>query len=897
MRRLLWLGLVLLLWVPAQAQRVPADKLLVGSLVQTVRYGNYAAAEPILSFLKDLLKADASATDFILAVELLVKTCEGQYATGFALAEKALTRSGASPELVYASKIALAVGGYRAGRPELTDRYLPDALAYAVKQQDFEGDRFMLETLAFQRELEKNPNLPTQVAFQRHDEAWAHLATYKPPEYDCSGTQIWEAADYWFLWMSRASENHALDEELKKHYVSDHQILNGFTETTFKKMRQASSAPIPMFEVNPQYVIGEAESYLTLAEIQLRRGQPERADTAINDAELVLKKMYSATATGLDELNRQLLALEGKALGLPSPPPLGYSLLDGDLSLVKARADILRARVLLASPKTDAQAIARLLREAEAAQQAGRRGQGFLGLKDVRWTQLEALTKLRPKGWEDQAAQLAEAGLKECREVGFRPGEILALTYLGQAKKSTTLLQEAIKLIEAYLQESQSSGARAQYQRTYDLLAELQLQKGEVKAAAETLGRSQQLPAVGLSKNLPKVQALRGQQEALQAERTSRKALGQSTEVVDELIARTKGEFYTELLKIKQDNPKYESMLAIRPVNFAQLQKQIPANTCVIQYFPAEAALYVFVATTTDLKIHKVQVAGEKLTQLITSYRQALMKTQQENDSAAQLYNLLIRPLEGDLSAKEVLAFIPTATLNYLPMPALKAPDGRYLIEKKQCVTIVKAGDLEALGAPPTAARGGVLALGNPDGSLPAAAQEAQAVTAMFPGSQTYLGGEATPDHLVAAGKAGYLHLATHGVLDARDPSNSYLLVAGSEPRLKVPQIFELKLDGVRLVTLSACQTAVGKDNVGAGSELTTLAFAFSVAGSNSVLASLWSVSDESTRELMTAFYAGVKEGLPLSKALQVAQLKLLADPRFKSPFYWAPFVLLGDWR
>lgn len=113
--------------------------------------------------------------------------------------------------------------------------------------------------------------------------------------------------------------------------------------------------------------------------------------------------------------------------------------------------------------------------------------------------------------------------------------------------------------------------------------------------------------------------------------------------------------------------------------------------------------------------------------------------------------------------------------------------------------------------------------------------------------------------------------------------------------RLLVPQIYELKLAGVRLVTLSACQTALGEREP--GSELQTLADAFAVAGTNSVVASFWSVADDSTRTLMVEFYKQLKEGKPLALALNGAQLSLLKNPKFSHPFYWAPFVLIGDWR
>jgi CHAT domain-containing protein len=100
----------------------------------------------------------------------------------------------------------------------------------------------------------------------------------------------------------------------------------------------------------------------------------------------------------------------------------------------------------------------------------------------------------------------------------------------------------------------------------------------------------------------------------------------------------------------------------------------------------------------------------------------------------------------------------------------------------------------------------------------------------------------------------------------------------------------------VDLVTLSACETAIGNKEPD-GTEVTTLAHAFSSAGANTVLASLWSVGDESTKEFMVEFYRQLAAGVSKAEALQSAEVKLLKNPKFARPLYWAPFVLMGDWR
>jgi CHAT domain-containing protein len=95
---------------------------------------------------------------------------------------------------------------------------------------------------------------------------------------------------------------------------------------------------------------------------------------------------------------------------------------------------------------------------------------------------------------------------------------------------------------------------------------------------------------------------------------------------------------------------------------------------------------------------------------------------------------------------------------------------------------------------------------------------------------------------------------------------------------------------------LSACQTALGKAIKGEG--LVGLARAFMYAGAPRVVASLWQVSDLATAELMKKFYRGMlHDRLPPAAALRAAQLEMSSDPRWASPYYWAGFVLQGDWK
>ena len=157
------------------------------------------------------------------------------------------------------------------------------------------------------------------------------------------------------------------------------------------------------------------------------------------------------------------------------------------------------------------------------------------------------------------------------------------------------------------------------------------------------------------------------------------------------------------------------------------------------------------------------------------------------------------------------------------------------------------------------------------------------------------LGSEATSARLRKLDPdTGYMHLATHAELSGSDPRNSYLVMAQGG-RMRASDIYDLDWQGVRLVTLSACKTALQEGTPGAA--ITNLAEAFRVAGGRSVVASLWSVSDDGTEKLMVEFYRALAQGKSLAAALQQAEQATSKTPRFAHPFYWASFTLFGDWR
>lgn len=931
---------------PAQAAASPAavsdDEAVEIFITMPYEFGNFKAAWSICAALRQLIakkvkpeqKAEAEAVYRKLdTLEVFTDTFSGQYARAIARAEQLIPQ--AEGEDQFELHLCALIAGRRSEQPQVVDRHIPPALKFLPTWKDEAQplSLFMVQSLAVEREVQKNPAMTFDQLLKKHDEVWKNLARYpKVVEKSHShGRQLWEGARFWFKEFqdrAAAAPDAATRSRIVAAYEKDFDICFKLALT----YNQVST----VYNTNPEFPLGLFDVLLDSVQAGIDAEKyPEAAERLARVEKALLPKVAEFEQTNVEMEKFLTSALEPLKKDNPDfdLDLLKFSLMEGDLSRLKARFYQLKTRLALAQGKLDPARLEEAqkdLETARVAQALAARGQGSPGLDDPDWDVLRILFSQRPVGWEGEAARLLTPMVESNAKLGYRPGQILALTYQGELKLAqgdktgaVASLKQATELAQKHIVESGGASAsklRARYKRAFDLLTQLQLEAGGKEDAYDTLGRMQQVNAVAGAASvenpeLKQVSTLRGQIDSLEAQIAQGRSQGQATKATEELLAKTKGEFFTALNDIRRQNPKYEAMLAIRPVNFSKQQGSIPEDAALVQYFPADDTLYIFVVTRKDFKIHKVQVRSEELTRLVLEFRNAAITQTTKamatrgaapapgspefvslEESLLKLYAYLFEPVEKDVADKKVIAFIPTGILTYVPYPALARKVGgklEYLAERKQSVTLLKSSDLEQLDNAPAQKKGAVLALGNPDGSLPAATAEVQEIAKIF-GSKPQVGANATSDKVSKAAKGtAYLHLATHGVLDSRDPNASYLLMAGG--RLAIQDIYAMTLPKVRVVTLSACQTALGERNP--GSEFQSLADAFSIAGSNSVVASLWSVSDASTRELMVDFYQNLKAGSTLAAALNAAELKLIKGGKFSHPFFWAPFVLIGDWR
>ena len=525
-----------------------------------------------------------------------------------------------------------------------------------------------------------------------------------------------------------------------------------------------------------------------------------------------------------------------------------------------------------------------------------------------------------PKNWETTVESNLQQLLRLSQDYSYPLGRYYGLglygvlqARAGRPKEGEAMLRGCFEQMQQWNRHAAATPQarnqaleRPEVKLFGDTLIEILLQQGRSQEALETtqnLTAQAESAGLDLSRIVPKdaqtaqdLQSLlktRGQAGQLQSQLQSAQVGGdlQGAAQIQEQLANNRADFEKTVNRLRQRDPEFERVLSVRPSSFSKLQAQLSPEVVVVEYYPSQDKLILFAVTSKHLRIFSAPIGRDQLNASIRTMRRKVAAREPLDDN--RLYSSLIEPLEPLLQDHKVLAVIPSGPLYYLPFSALRKNNGGYLAERVSVCLLTatefpEVGRFASHGIPKS-----LLALANPDGTLPGASREVASLARLFSRSTSYVGDKATKDKI--NGNSDILHLATHGTLNGQDVNESYLQMAGKDGRLTTGEIYSLELGKVSLVTLSACQTALGEFNP--GSEVASLSQAFSVAGSKTMLASLWQVEDESTASLMLAFYRHLLTGKSKAESLRLAQLDLLKQPRWSHPFFWAPFELIGDWH
>ncbi|HSA94293.1 MAG TPA: tetratricopeptide repeat protein [Terriglobales bacterium] len=491
------------------------------------------------------------------------------------------------------------------------------------------------------------------------------------------------------------------------------------------------------------------------------------------------------------------------------------------------------------------------------------------------------------------------------------------LEALGREEEAIAAYRRAVEIIEsvhAQLQEDRyRSGYLQDKSQVYVALIRLLLKQGH---SGDAFFFAEKLRAQGRLAPLEGGAAPETSQRELELRlriRRLRQAIEEETAKGSQFRQRAAAVFSAELQAAQRE---YQNLLddlrrgqRSGPVAVAredQIRQSLPADAALLEYVVTRDAVLIFVLTRERLRTTSTKLPVEELEARIELFRDLLgrRKGGQWRAPAESLRQSLIDPVEagGGLEGYRSLYLVPHGVLHYLPFAALaRATDSgaRFLVEDYD-IQYLPSASAWATGAGAQAVDGRLLAMAPAQARLAFATREVEDIRASFPGqARALVGRRATEGSFKRlAGDYGIIHLATHGFFNKINPMFSGVQLepdAVEDGRLEVHEILGLRLHA-GLVTLSACETALGSgyfSEVPAGDDFVGLTEAFLEAGTTSVLATLWQVNDRSTSQFMTDFY----QHLPAKggAALAAVQRRMLASPgRYRHPYYWAPFVLVG---
>lgn len=411
-------------------------------------------------------------------------------------------------------------------------------------------------------------------------------------------------------------------------------------------------------------------------------------------------------------------------------------------------------------------------------------------------------------------------------------------------------------------------------------------------------------------------------------------------------------EQYQQLtLQLQRQNPRYDQIQ--EPTNYSvqQIQQLVVADddTMLLEYFLGRNASYVWAITRHDARVYELPKADTISDAVQVVYELLAKKPDDDTEkhlskAGGELAQMILTPLAKQPSVKRLIV-VADGALNYIPFQLLPAPSGNPLVASYEIVNAPSASilgqllhekeqrpvtskTLAAFGDPvfrsnyaqfKNAASGEVVAAATERGlEVDPDSLDPDKIQSLFYSKQelSYLRDIAGSGAFVARGfeasravlestdfsRYAILHFATHGLLDPNDPKKLGLYLStvdeaghDQEGFVTMQDVYNLRVP-VSLVVLSACRTGLGEDVRGEG--LIGLTRGFMHAGASSVVASLWKVDDEATAELMKYFYTNMlKNGMRPAAALREAQNTLRQNPQWRSPHFWAGFILQGEFK
>jgi CHAT domain-containing protein/tetratricopeptide (TPR) repeat protein len=401
--------------------------------------------------------------------------------------------------------------------------------------------------------------------------------------------------------------------------------------------------------------------------------------------------------------------------------------------------------------------------------------------------------------------------------------------------------------------------------------------------------------------------------------------------------------------QIRVRSPQYAALSAPQPLSAQDVQRLLDKDTLLIEYALGDERSYMWAVTSESVTSFELPRRSE-IERLARQVHQQLATRTQQGEAIAALSDMVLGPIRDRLQHQRLL-IVTDGALQYIPFAALSSSAARDpLIANHEIVNVPSASTLSALRLETTQRRVGAKAVAvvadpvfdiqdervkgpkaaaasaaisndsrlsaesvglvGPGGHiarLPFTRREARNILALVPPAERFEAVDFRANRTTVTGDAlrpfRIVHFATHGFLNNDYPELSGIVLSLVDERgqpqdgfLRLHDLYNLRLPA-ELVTLSACQTALGEETRGEG--IVGLTRGLMYAGAARVLASLWKVDDAATAELMKRFYAGMlgPQRLSPAAALRAAQVSMREQRRWNAPYYWAAFILQGEWR
>lgn len=532
---------------------------------------------------------------------------------------------------------------------------------------------------------------------------------------------------------------------------------------------------------------------------------------------------------------------------------------------------------------------------------------------------------LTPRLPENQVKELLQSAVKTAQTLQDNRSQSFAFGSLGHFYECSQQYQQALELTEKallaanqklnaedslYLWEWQAgrilaaqgnkTEAIAAYQRGYNVLEDV---RNQILIANnnKNLQFNFRDDVEPLYRNLAQLKLADLPSDTKQRERQ----LTETLTITDSLrLAQLQNYFGNDCVFTAIDNASVDELLGKDTAAFSSI------------FLEDSHSLAIILSLPNGEKKHKL-IDGNQVIEEINKFRKGLLNTQldfnYDTTDAQNLYNSIISPFENYLKDIKTLVFVQDDILGTVPMAALyNKNEQKYLVEK---YAIAISPSLK-LTAPKKLThqeyKALILGITQPEEVdkktypvLPNIQPEINEIKKEFPNDKELVDQQFTQKKLEQTlHKTVYpiIHIATHaqfGII----PKDSFLIAGGnSKVTINGLQGILNQINGgsnsIELLTLSACQTALGDSRAALG-----LAGVALQAGVRSTLGSLWSVRDESTVYLISEFYNNLKSGKSKAQSLQAAQIKLIKakenkeiDQQYDNPYYWAPFIMIGSW-